>query len=95
MKDIRDHTHKDKKRPNNPQVDIAHHDDNRGDESKTYKYDPHLDPSLEWASKAESEELIVKTQSIHVHERINPKSIIDALRKHSADNRGGGKALFG
>ncbi len=47
---------------------------------KTYEYDPHLDPQLMWAGKAERTSFDVPTVSLHVHERIDPKSIIAAVR---------------
>jgi adenine-specific DNA-methyltransferase len=50
-------------------------------ESKTYQYDPHLDPQLIWAGKAEHTSFEVPTVSLQVHERIDPKAIIKAARK--------------
>ncbi|MGA7949083.1 MAG: site-specific DNA-methyltransferase, partial [Thiobacillaceae bacterium] len=39
-------------------------------------------PYLNWASKAERTSFEVDTVSLHVHERIDPMSILSALRKH-------------
>ena len=39
--------------------------------------DPHLDPQLQWAGKGSFE---VPTVSLHVHERIDPRTIIEAYR---------------
>jgi adenine-specific DNA-methyltransferase len=50
--------------------------------SKTYEYDPHLDPQLVWAGKAERTSFEVPTVSLHVHERIDPKAIIGAVRSN-------------
>ena len=61
-------------------------------EKKTYKYDPHLDPCLQWAGKAEHTSFEVPTVSLHVHERIDPKMIIDAVQKEQDD--GGQLSLF-
>ena len=90
-KDIRAHEHRDKKRLNNPEAGIALNNVGQYSDSKTYKFDPHLDPSLDWTSKAESTELTIRTQAIHIHERINPKSIIDALRHQPASSGGGAR----
>ena len=48
---------------------------------KKYEYDPHLDPQLQWAGKAEHTSFEVPTVSLHVHERIDPKTIIETVKK--------------
>src|SRR6266705_6818039 len=48
-------------------------------------YDPHLDPQLVWAGKKEHSSFEVPTVSLHVHERIDPYTIIDAVRKRNGD----------
>jgi len=74
--------HKDKKRLNNPPVGLVDaHTDNGGQKKKTYQYDPHLDPQLQWAGKAEHTNFEVPTVSLHVHERIDPRRIIETVRK--------------
>ncbi|MEW5920808.1 MAG: site-specific DNA-methyltransferase [Bacillota bacterium] len=40
-------------------------------------------PYLNWAGKAEHTSFEVPTVSLHVHERIDPNTIIDAVRQHS------------
>lgn len=45
-----------------------------------YDYDPHIDPQLNWAGKTEHTSFEVPTVSLHVHERIDPYSIIDAIK---------------
>ena len=54
-------------------------------EQKTYSYDPHIDPQLQWAGKAEHLSFEVPTVSLHVHERIDPLTIIEAVRKREND----------
>jgi len=74
--------HKDKKRLNNPPVGLVDaHTDNGGQKKKTFQYDPHLDPQLQWAGKAEHTSFEVPTVSLHVHERIDPRRIIETVRK--------------
>jgi adenine-specific DNA-methyltransferase len=70
-------------RPNNPPVGLVtpESDPDVGTRRKTYAYDPHLDPQLVWAGKAEHTSFEVPTVSLHVHERIDPKTVIEAVRK--------------
>ncbi len=75
LRDIETYTHDDKKRVNNPPVGMAQHD-KAEEKVKTYQYDPHIDPSLQWAGKAEGMSFDVPTSSIHIHESIKPHEII-------------------
>ena len=59
---------------------------------KKYEYDPHLDPQLQWAGKAEHTSFEVPTVSLHVHERIDPKTIIETVKKEKDD--GGQMSMF-
>lgn len=81
-KPIEQYEHKDKKRLNNPPVGLVDaRTDNGGLKKNTYRYDPHLDPQLQWAGKAEHASFDVPTVSLHVHERIDPRKIIETVRK--------------
>lgn len=81
-KQIEQYEHSDKERANNPHVGLVTpaSDPDTG-EKKTYQYDPHLDPQLQWAGKAEHLSFEVPTVSLHVHERIDPNSIIENVKK--------------
>lgn len=46
-----------------------------------YKHDPHIDPAISWAGKAEGMSLEVQNVSLHIHERIDPKRIVKAFLK--------------
>ncbi len=82
QKPIEQYEHKDKQRVNNPPVGLVDaHTDNGGYKKKTYQYDPHLDPQLQWAGKAEHTSFEVPTVSLHVHERIDPRRIIETVKK--------------
>ena len=82
QKPIEQYEHKDKDRLNNPPVGLVDaHTDNGGYKKKTYEYDPHLDPQLQWAGKAEHTSFEVPTVSLHVHERIDPRRIIESVKK--------------
>jgi adenine-specific DNA-methyltransferase len=82
QKPIEQYEHKDKHRLNNPPVGLVDaHTDNGGLKKKTYQYDPHLDPQLVWAGKAEHTSFEVPIVSLHVHERIDPRRIIETVRK--------------
>lgn len=79
LREIEAYTHDDKKRANNPPVGMAQHDKSE-EKVKTYQYDPHIDPSLQWAGKAEGMSFDVPTSSIHIHESIKPHRIINAVQ---------------
>jgi len=80
-KHIESYAHADKKRANNPPVGLVTSDSEPvAAIKKTYAYDPHLDPQLIWAGKSERTSFEVPTVSLHVHERIDPKAIIAAVR---------------
>lgn len=80
MRDIETYTHDDKKRTNNPPAGMAQHD-KAAEKVKTYQFDPHLDPELQWAGKAEGVSFEVPTSSIHIHESIKPLNIIARVTK--------------
>jgi adenine-specific DNA-methyltransferase len=80
-REISHYAHADKERLNNPPVGLVTPDTDRDTDKKTYAYDPHLDPQLVWAGKAEYTSFEVPTVSLHVHERIDPRTIIEAVKK--------------
>src|SRR6266704_460338 len=53
--------------------------------AKELDYDPHLDPQLVWAGKKEHASFEVPTVSLHVHETIDPRTIIEAVRKRNGN----------
>ena len=91
---IESYEHRDKERPNNPPAGLVtpQTDPDAGEKKKTYAYDPHLDPQLVWAGKAEHTSFEVPTVSLHVHERIDPRTIIEAVKRRNGT--GGQKQLW-
>jgi very-short-patch-repair endonuclease/DNA modification methylase len=85
---IEAYEHRDKQRVNNPPVGLVtpETDPDAGQKKKRYAYDPHLDPQLVWAGKAERTSFEVPTVSLHVHERIDPRTIIEAVRKRDGED---------
>jgi adenine-specific DNA-methyltransferase len=67
---VEQYDHKAKKRVNNPPVGLVDAKSDAVEGKKTYAYDPHLDPTLVWAGKAERTSFEIPTVSLHVHERI-------------------------
>src|SRR5713226_2867814 len=57
-------------------------------------YDPHLDPQLVWAGKKEHTSFEVHTVSLHVHERIDPSTIVEAVRKRNGNGLPEQPSLF-
>jgi adenine-specific DNA-methyltransferase len=93
-KRIEQYEHPDKKRLNNPPVGLVTPQTDPIEPPaarKTYQYDPHLDPRLEWAGKAERMSFEVPTVSLHVHERIDPQTIIEAVRAKNGPSTGSGQ----
>ena len=124
----------DEKRKNNPEVGMVK-PENDPDEGKTvYRYDPHLDPALNfdsqraaieqliddalasgdkdtmqlaleelkrlqtpylnWAGKAEGGSVAIDNVSLHVHERIDPQSILDSVRQRIKREKAGTKEVM-
>ncbi len=52
-REVENYTHADKERANNPPVGLVTPETDRDAGKKTYAHDPHLDPQLVWAGKAE------------------------------------------
>ena len=81
-KEIDSYDHKGAERVNIPQIGLVKSEtDPDTGKRKSYQYDPHLDPQLQWAGKAERTSFEVPTASLHIHERIDPRRIVDAVRK--------------
>jgi len=78
---VKDYRHEDK-RPNNPPAGLATYD-KTAPSRKTYSYDPHLDPQLVWAGKAERLSFEVENVALHIHERISTAAIIRAVQRES------------
>ena len=83
---VEQYDHKAKKRANNPPVGLVDAKSDPVEGKKSYAYDPHLDPALVWAGKAERTSFAIPTVSLHVHERIDPRSIIEAVRKKNGSD---------
>jgi adenine-specific DNA-methyltransferase len=83
---VEQYEHKAKQRKNNPPVGLVDAKSDAAEGKKTYAYDPHLDPTLVWAGKAERTSFEIPTVSLHVHERIDPRSIIEAVRKKNGSD---------
>jgi adenine-specific DNA-methyltransferase len=77
---VEDYEHQGAKRTNNPPAGLAHLD-REDTPTKVYKYDPHLDPSFNWAGKEEREIVNVPAPSIHVHEELSAQKIVGSVRK--------------
>ena len=75
------YVHPNEKRKNNPPVGMVDPNNDPDQPSKRYSYDPRLDPQLQWSGKTEKSEFDVDTVSLHVHERIDPITIIEKTMK--------------
>ena len=126
-KPIDQYDHKEAQRINNPPVGLVTPETDKDAGKKTYAYDPHIDPSLQfdphrsqvekiiddaiaaetieetksalaelkklqalylnWAEKAEHTSFGILTVPLHVHERIDPRTIIEAVRKRNGNEK--------
>jgi adenine-specific DNA-methyltransferase len=78
--ELTQYTFEDEKRLNIPQTGLVSAETDPINGRKTYMFDPHLDPELQWAGKTEGTSFEVDTVSLHVHERIDPLTIVEAVR---------------
>ena len=84
-KSIEIYKHKTQKRKNNPQVGaVTSETDSPKVKTKKYRYDPHLEPKLQWTGKAERSAFEVPTVPLHIHEKIDPRSIIETVRARNS-----------
>jgi len=80
-REVRDFRHREAHRKNNPPAGIASTYEVRERRTIRYAYDPHLDPQLVWAGKAEHSSFEVAVVSLHIHERISTRAILEAVKK--------------
>ncbi len=78
--ELTQYTFEEEKRLNIPQTGLVSAETDPINGRKTYMFDPHLDPELQWTGKTEGTSFEVDTVSLHVHERIDPLTIIEAVR---------------
>ncbi len=85
---VEQYQHRDKRRPNNPPVGLvtAKTEPEQG-ETKTWSHDPHQDPELQWTGKLEKGSFELPTVSLHVHERIDPRTIIRSVSREPDSER--------
>ena len=77
---VGDYRHLDAHRTNIPEAGIATQGRSVA-ERVTYAYDPHMDPQLVWAGKAEHTSFDVDTVSLHIHERVSTAAVLRAVRR--------------
>jgi len=78
---VKEFRHDAARRKNNPPAGIAPTYEVCKQGPRQYAYDPHLDPQLQWAGKAEHTSFEVDVVSLHIHERISTRAILDAVRR--------------
>lgn len=86
---IEQYDHRGKRRANNPPVGLVTPETDEDKPNRRYSYDPHFDPQLVWSGKAERPSLEVPTVSLHVHERIDSRTIIKAVKKRNGNGAQG------
>ena len=86
-REIENYAHTDKERANNPPVGLVTPETDQEAGDSSYTYDAHLDPRLDWSGRAEHTSFEVPTVSLHVHERIDSRTIVEAVRKRNGTDR--------
>ena len=83
---VTDYRHEETKRLNNPEVGIPAEFvkawEKKRPPRQKYEYDPHKDPQLVWAGKAEHLSFEVDTVSLHIHERVSAQAVINAVKRN-------------
>lgn len=78
---VNDYRHEEAQRKNNPPAVIAPTYEAREQSANKYSYNPYLDPQLIWSSKKEHTSFDVELVSLHIHERISTRAILNAAKK--------------
>ncbi len=79
---LESYTHSETKRTNLPPMGLVKPENDPVEApKKKYEFDPHMDPQLQWAGKTERTSFEVPTVSLHVHERIDPRRVVDVVTK--------------
>ncbi|GAB4308090.1 MAG: hypothetical protein Kow0069_06040 [Promethearchaeota archaeon] len=60
---------------------------------QSYSYDPHLDPSLQWAGKAERTSFEPEPVRLRIHERVSPADVVRTISRNWRRNWGGSRGL--
>lgn len=94
IREVTAYDHHDKKRANNPTIGMSRYD-RVAEKSTHYAYDPHIDPSLDWAGKAEGMSFDVPATSIHIHESIKPSKILRSVESIGNEYESMEMNLFG
>lgn len=79
-KQVDDYRHDGATRLNNPPAGLAWQDTEKPSKHR-FEYDPHLDPQLVWAGKAERGSFEIEAPSIHVHEDIAAEDVIHSVKR--------------
>ena len=87
QRQVEQYTHQGKDRVNNPPVGLVTPETDGSEDINTYRHDPHIDPQLQWAGKQERTSFEIPTVSLHVHERIDPHTIVEAVRKRPVEGQ--------
>jgi adenine-specific DNA-methyltransferase len=77
--EVQDYRHE-ATRLNNPEAGLARYE-TAPTPRRSWSYDPHLDPQLVWAGKAERDQFDVDAVSLHVHERLSAAAIVRSLQR--------------
>ena len=85
-KEVKRYVHSKTKRTNNPPAGLASQTSSTVQRQK-YSFDPRFDPQLHWSGKQETSSFELDTVPIHIHERIDPSTILYKVKKQEKSSR--------
>jgi adenine-specific DNA-methyltransferase len=83
---VEQYGHKGQQRRNNPPVGLVTEATDRDAPRKRYTYDPHLDPTLTWAGKAEHASFELPTVSLPFEAGAHGRVAIKIVDDHSIES---------
>ena len=86
-KEVKRYVHSKTKRTNNPPAGLANQEQSTILKRQRYSFDPHLDPQLQWSGKQENSSFDIDTVSIHIHEQIDPSTILNKVKHQETSSR--------
>lgn len=85
--EINQYIHYGQKRMYNPPIGLVSPKTDKELPMKKYSFDPHYDPQLTWSGKKENSNFEIDTISLHIHEKIDPITILEKIMKKSTVNQ--------
>jgi len=83
--EVEDYRHGEKRTNNPPAGIMGDYGPQSAPSKRKYEYNPHLDPQLVWAGKAEHTSFEVENVPLYIHERISTQAILRAVKREDVN----------